>query len=125
MTPWNPDAYLAAFLTFHNALPKALSSDLPAPLYDAVAFSLANPVPLATIEYIAALGDMYKLKHTTYNVSLNAIDKITPEVQAFFNDWMKLPTYEAPTMCFEHIEITPPEPIKLIGEITPMMEFLA
>lgn len=79
----NPDAYLAAFLTFHQALPTALSSNLPEAIYNATAFSLANPVPLASFEYVLALADTHKLGHIAFNVSLTAIDHMSPEVLAY------------------------------------------
>lgn len=105
----NPDAYLAAFLTFHEALPTALSSDLPEALYNATAFNLANPVPFASFEYMLALADTHKLGHIAFNVSLTAIDHMSPEVLAYALALMQ-PAQHAP--------------IELVG-VAPGLECLA
>lgn len=88
----NSDAYLAAFLHFQNALPMALSSSLPAPLYDAVAFWLTHPTPVADYAYMAAYVDIRDMDKIAHNLSLTAIGQIAPDVSAWAsnalaNDW--------------------------------------
>ena len=107
----NPDAYLAAFLTFHGALPTALDVNLPDALYNATAFHLANPVPFASYEYVTAFADMIKLGQPAQGLSLTAISQITPEVWAYFKELTTKPVYAAEAVNYEHHE----EPVMMIG----------
>lgn len=47
----------------------------------------AEPIknPVATIEYMKAFQDAVAKQGFAYNLSINAVDKITPEVQAFLD----------------------------------------
>lgn len=92
----NPDAYMAAWLEFQNLLPDHLSADLPEAVYNAVAFHLANPVPVASYEYMQAFVNLSNAHIPVHNLSLTALDHITPDVTAYMLAQLVAPVPPAP-----------------------------
>lgn len=79
----NPDAYMAAWLGFQDLLPDHLSPDLPEAVYNAVAFHLANPEPVASYEYMQAFVNLMNAHQPVHNLSLAALGHMAPEVAAY------------------------------------------
>jgi len=88
---WNPDAYAAAYLSFHAALPTALDPTLPDDVYNAVAFQLANPETLASYEYMQAYVDSFATASQFPALNSTAFANIDPAVQSFIDVQFKHP----------------------------------
>lgn len=79
----DPAAYLSAFLLFQNALPDHVSADLAPTVAAAVQYHIDHPVAEATYEYMQAFVNLMNAHVVLHNVSLVAIDHMTPDVMAY------------------------------------------
>lgn len=116
---WNPSEYLAWFLKFHEALPTALGSNLSGPVYDAVAYMLANPTPVASHEYMKAMVDTHIVRGYASGISLTAINQISPEISAwtlaYWGEMKNPASIHTSTEAKVSAAIHQPEQVELIG----------
>lgn len=90
---WNPDEYNAAMLRFHEQLPRTLSDDLPDAVYNAVAYSMANPTITASHEYMLAFFNSMASAPAFPAPNAAAMANITPEIEAWADFQFFHPTF--------------------------------